>query len=157
MNESLSLVTEWKPCRVFPSEIHIVCMTWGRIFGKVAEATTKKAATRVWMSAEHWSAGRLRQETVSSQRLPVGDQSLTTWTAGAETAWEEKKGRKGGNIVFIFHRSSWTTAAVHHTSSSDTSSKITPVDFNKTMASLFAHVRTMLFMKKCVDKKTSCY
>lgn len=52
------------------------------------------------MNAEPWSAGRLRQETVSSPRLPIGDQSPTTWTAGAETAQEEEG--RGGNIMFIF-------------------------------------------------------
>lgn len=50
------------------------------------------------MSPEH-SAGHLRQETVSSQHLPVGDQSLTTESAGAQTV-QEKQGW-GGNIYFL--------------------------------------------------------
>lgn len=52
----------------------------------------KAAVVKMWMSPALGSAGRLRQETVSSTRLPTGDQSLTTWSAGAETAEEERMG-----------------------------------------------------------------
>ena len=149
---------EWKPCRVFPSEIHVVSMTWGRIFGEVKK---KKPLQK----KQQWESGWVLNTDLlgaSDRKLfphNVCQLGISLWQHGLQVLklHERKKGRKGGNIVFIFHRSWWTTAAVHHTSSPDTSSKITPADFNKTMASLFAHVRIMLFIKKCVDKKKYCY
>lgn len=49
------------------------------------------------------SAGRLRQETVSSTRLPTGDQSRTTWSSGAETADEEKMATVETHCLFSPH------------------------------------------------------
>lgn len=64
------------------------------------------------MSAKRCSAGSLRQETVSSSHLPVGDQSLTMQPAGAETVQEKKA--EGGNNAFIFHRR-WCCGIACHT------------------------------------------
>lgn len=69
----------------------------------------QKAVMRVRMRAEHRRAGWLRQETVSSPRLPFGDQPPTARTAGAETVAEEEG--QSGNTVFIFHWSWWSIAA----------------------------------------------
>lgn len=55
---------------------------------------------KIWLSPALGSAGRLRQETVSSTRLPTGDQSQTTWSAGAETAEEEKMGAVETQCLF---------------------------------------------------------